>query len=171
MRRPLVIYDFATAPFWISLYVWKILFSFFYQCIIGKTVCASRGRAYVPRPFAIGESAGPVAGTAQLEAAQRPLSQPEADLSPSRRGRVTSHDAADPVSNKKYKPRARIFKLWRSPGIDSKKTISPAYVARARSFKLLRSPGIDSKETIPPGFVAWWAGTTTLFLLGSNSPP
>ncbi len=28
MRRPLVIYDFATAPFWISLYVMKILFSF-----------------------------------------------------------------------------------------------------------------------------------------------
>jgi hypothetical protein len=30
MRRPLVIYDFATTPFWISLYR-KILFSF-YQC-------------------------------------------------------------------------------------------------------------------------------------------
>jgi hypothetical protein len=28
MRRPLVIYDFATAPFWITLYMWKILFSF-----------------------------------------------------------------------------------------------------------------------------------------------
>jgi hypothetical protein len=28
MRRPLVIYDFATAPFWISLYVRKILLSF-----------------------------------------------------------------------------------------------------------------------------------------------
>jgi hypothetical protein len=28
MRRPLVIYDFATAPFWISLYMRKILFSF-----------------------------------------------------------------------------------------------------------------------------------------------
>jgi hypothetical protein len=27
-RRPLVIYDFATAPFWISLYMRKILFSF-----------------------------------------------------------------------------------------------------------------------------------------------
>jgi hypothetical protein len=25
--RPLVIYDFATAPFWISLYMRKILFS------------------------------------------------------------------------------------------------------------------------------------------------
>jgi hypothetical protein len=34
-------------------------------------------------------------------------------------------------------------------------------------FKLLRSPRIDSKEPIPPGCVAWRACTTTLFLLGS----
>jgi hypothetical protein len=34
-------------------------------------------------------------------------------------------------------------------------------------FKLLRSPRIDSKEWIPPAYVAWRAGTTTLFLLGS----
>ncbi len=33
--------------------------------------------------------------------------------------------------------------------------------------KRLRSPGIDSKESIPPAYVAWRAGTTTLFLLGS----
>jgi hypothetical protein len=32
---------------------------------------------------------------------------------------------------------------------------------------LLRSPGIDSKESIPPAYVAWRAGTTTLFLHGS----
>ncbi len=32
IRRPLVIYDFATSPFWISLYMRKIWFSFF-QCI------------------------------------------------------------------------------------------------------------------------------------------
>ncbi len=38
---------------------------------------------------------------------------------------------------------------------------------RARIFKLLRSPRIDSKETIPPAYVAWRAVTTTLFLLGS----
>jgi hypothetical protein len=38
---------------------------------------------------------------------------------------------------------------------------------RARIFKLLRSPRIDSKEPIPPGCVAWRAGTTNLFLLGS----
>ena len=31
MRRPLVIYDFATAPFWISLYMRKFYF-LFYQC-------------------------------------------------------------------------------------------------------------------------------------------
>ncbi len=28
MKRPLVIYDFATAPFWISLYIRKIIFFF-----------------------------------------------------------------------------------------------------------------------------------------------
>ncbi len=38
---------------------------------------------------------------------------------------------------------------------------------RARIFKLLRSPRIDSNEPIPPGCVAWRPGTTTLFLLGS----
>ncbi len=38
---------------------------------------------------------------------------------------------------------------------------------RARIFKLLRSPRIDSKELIPSGCVAWRASTTTLFLLGS----
>jgi len=36
-----------------------------------------------------------------------------------------------------------------------------------RILKLLKSPKIDSKESIPPGCGAWWAGTTTLFLLGS----
>ncbi len=105
MRKGFLIYEemckyLATASFWISFYVRKILFPF-YQCIIVKIVCIPRGRAYVPRPFAIGEGAGSVAGPAQLEAAQRPLCQPEADLSPGRRGRVTSHDASDPGSNKK----------------------------------------------------------------------
>jgi hypothetical protein len=37
---------------------------------------------------------------------------------------------------------------------------------RARIYKLLRVPGIESKESISP---AWRAGTTTLFLLGSYS--
>ncbi len=45
--------------------------------------------------------------------------------------------------------------------------VSNTHVSRARIFKLLSSPRIDSKEPIPPGCVAWWAGTTTLFLLGS----
>jgi len=34
-------------------------------------------------------------------------------------------------------------------------------------FKLLRSPEIDSKELIPSAYVAWRAGRTTQFLLGS----
>ncbi len=34
-------------------------------------------------------------------------------------------------------------------------------------LKILRTPLIDSKESIPPAFVAWRAGTTTLILLGS----
>ncbi len=32
MRRLLVIYDFATAPFWISLYIWEKSRFLFYQC-------------------------------------------------------------------------------------------------------------------------------------------
>ncbi len=42
--------------------------------------------------------------------------------------------------------------------------------ARGGIYKLLRSPGIDSKEQIPPAYVAWRAGTATLFLLGSWPP-
>jgi hypothetical protein len=39
---------------------------------------------------------------------------------------------------------------------------------RARIFKLLRGPGFDSKESIPPSYdVALRAGTITLFLPGS----
>ncbi len=33
-------------------------------------------------------------------------------------------------------------------------------------FKLLRSPGIDSKESALPAYVAWRAGATILFILG-----
>jgi hypothetical protein len=36
-------------------------------------------------------------------------------------------------------------------------------LARARIFKLSRSPGIDSKESIPPAYAAWLSGTTTLY--------
>jgi hypothetical protein len=39
--------------------------------------------------------------------------------------------------------------------------------AEPEFLNFLRGPRIDSKESIPPGCVAWWAGTTTLFLLGS----
>ncbi len=38
---------------------------------------------------------------------------------------------------------------------------------RARIFKLIRSPRIDSKESIPPAYVDRRAGSTTLFLIGS----
>ncbi len=60
--------------------------------------------------------------------------------------------------------------LLRSPGIHSLPCApvrQPYLLYRDRIFKLLRSPGIDSKVSIPPAYVAWWAGTTTLFLLGS----
>ncbi len=57
--------------------------------------------------------------------------------------------------------RARIFKLLRSPRIDTKESIPPAYATWARIFKRLWSPGIDSKASIPPAYVAWRAGTIT----------
>jgi hypothetical protein len=40
-RRPLVIYDFATSPFWISLYIRKILFYFLsvWKGILDKFLC------------------------------------------------------------------------------------------------------------------------------------
>jgi|LakMenEpi03Aug12_release.lakeMendotaPanAssembly.Ray.scaffolds.fasta_scaffold2698716_1 hypothetical protein len=41
------------------------------------------------------------------------------------------------------------------------------FCSRDCIFKLLRSPGIDSKESTPPAYVAWRAGTIILFLLGS----
>jgi hypothetical protein len=40
----------------------------------------------------------------------------------------------------------------------------------ARIFKIFRSPRINFKESIPPAYVAWRAGTTTQFLLGSQPP-
>jgi len=39
--------------------------------------------------------------------------------------------------------------------------------SRARIFKLLRSPKIDSEEPIPPGCLAWRASKKTVFLHGS----
>ncbi len=35
-------------------------------------------------------------------------------------------------------------------------------------LKLLRSPGIDFKESIPPAYLAWRAGTTNLFLFSPH---
>jgi hypothetical protein len=46
--------------------------------------------------------------------------------------------------------------------------ISSAEISRDGIIKLLKSPGIDSKESIPPAYVAWQAGTTILILLGSK---
>ncbi len=40
-------------------------------------------------------------------------------------------------------------------------------IYRDRIFKLLRSPWIDSKESFSPAYVAWRAGTITSLLLGS----
>jgi hypothetical protein len=40
----------------------------------------------------------------------------------------------------------------------------PSLQFRARIFKLWRNPGIDSKESIPPAYVARRAGTITRFL-------
>jgi hypothetical protein len=53
-------------------------------------------------------------------------------------------------------------------GIDVGAFVPHHFMAMLRRyFKLLRSPGIDSKDSIPPAYVAWRAGATTLFLLGS----
>ncbi len=41
---------------------------------------------------------------------------------------------------------------------------------RARIFVLLMSSRIDSKESITPAYVAWRASTITLFLFGSLPP-
>jgi hypothetical protein len=34
-------------------------------------------------------------------------------------------------------------------------------------FNFLRSPEIDTKQRVPPAYVAWRAGTITMILLGS----
>ncbi len=41
--------------------------------------------------------------------------------------------------------------------------------AKDSIFKLLRTPGIDSKESIPPAYLARRDVTTTIFLLGSQT--
>jgi hypothetical protein len=44
-------------------------------------------------------------------------------------------------------------------------SLHPPIQVRDGIFKLLRSPGINFKDSIPPAYVSWRAGTTTLFLL------
>jgi hypothetical protein len=41
-------------------------------------------------------------------------------------------------------------------------------IIRAQIWKLLRSPVINSKESIPPGYIGCRTGTTTRFRLGSH---
>jgi hypothetical protein len=53
-------------------------------------------------------------------------------------------------------------------GLSAFKAVRRRMVTRARIFKLLRSPGIDYKESIPPAYVAWRACTKTLFLFGPS---
>ncbi len=69
---------------------------------------------------------------------------------------------------------AYIFKERRNlfQGVDSASLRSLAgwYDKKSPNFKLSRSPRIDSKESIPPAYVARRAGTATLFLLGSKPP-
>jgi hypothetical protein len=45
--------------------------------------------------------------------------------------------------------------------------VFPIILEQPEVFKFLRSPGIDSKESIPPAYVAWRADKTTPFQLGS----
>ncbi len=45
-----------------------------------------------------------------------------------------------------------------------------AYITKG-IFKLLRSPGINFKESVPPAYVAWRAGTTTLLYSFSAARP
>jgi hypothetical protein len=41
-------------------------------------------------------------------------------------------------------------------------------MTRARICERLRSPGIDFKESIPPAYVVWRAGTLTLFVVSTR---
>jgi hypothetical protein len=53
------------------------------------------------------------------------------------------------------------------PGLEPGQNRSTTEEYRGGIFKLLRSPEIDSKELFPQAYVVWRAGTTTLFLPGS----
>jgi hypothetical protein len=51
--------------------------------------------------------------------------------------------------------------------LGAQESIPPGFQGWDGNIKLLRSPGIDSKELIPPAYVAWRAGKTSLFQLCS----
>ncbi len=61
-------------------------------------------------------------------------------------------------------PRDGIFKLLRSPGIDSDSLCSPS-----PNSKRLKSSEIDSKESIPPAYVAWRASKTNRVRISPES--
>jgi hypothetical protein len=69
-----------------------------------------------------------------------------------------------------YADPSQSFQTFKEPEIDYKALIMSGDVAWNDIWKLLRSPGTDFNELIPPAYLAWWAGATTLFLLGSYSP-
>ncbi len=55
---------------------------------------------------------------------------------------------------------------WKYGGGDALPYARPhPFLQQARICKRLRSPGIDSKKSIPPAYVAWRVGTITLFVV------
>jgi hypothetical protein len=58
-----------------------------------------------------------------------------------------------------------ILHIW--PTLPPPYTVHSNIIPCARTFKRLWSPGIDSKESILAAYEDRWAGTITLFLLGS----
>ncbi len=75
---------------------------------------------------------------------------------------ILEQSMQEPSRNKVVVPRRffTIFKLLRSPGIDSKERGLSCTDNRARICKRLWSPEIDSEESIRQAYVAWRAGRT-----------
>jgi hypothetical protein len=87
MRRPLVIYDYATAPFWISLYMRKIWFSFYISAIIisaSPFLCQSRVTVLNQGAVLIRRRGRPVASSDEEdeEEVERKNTDTEADKDP-----------------------------------------------------------------------------------------
>ncbi len=59
-----------------------------------------------------------------------------------------------------------IFKTWKI----FQNTLAILSVNRARIYKRFRSPGIDPKESIPRVYVAWLAGAKPLYRLAESIP-